>query len=99
MKYYSEKTMKVYDDVEQLNTAEKEYDEAHAAEIAKRKERKERAEEINNARKDAIKAQEHYDELIKQFVKDYGSYHATYTDENSGELSSVMDVFYKLFGF
>lgn len=99
MKYYSEKTMKVYDDVEQLNTAEKEYDEAHAAEIAKRKERKARAEEINDARKDAIKAQEHYNELIKQFVKDYGSYHATYTDENSGKLSNVMDVFYKLFGF
>ena len=46
MKYYSEKTMKVYDKVEELNTAEKEYDEAHAAEIAKKKERKERAEEI-----------------------------------------------------
>lgn len=99
MKYYSEKLKKVYDTVEQLDTAEKEYDEAHAAEIAKQKERKARAEEISNARKDAIKAQEHYDELIKQFVKDYGSYHATYTDENSGELSNVMDVFYKLFGF
>ena len=39
MKYYSEKTMKVYDKVEELNTAEKEYDEAHAAEIAKKKEK------------------------------------------------------------
>ena len=40
MKYYSEKLKKVYDTVEQLDTAEKEYDEAHAAEIAKQKERK-----------------------------------------------------------
>ena len=98
MKYYSEKTMKVYDDVEELNTAEKEYDEAHAAEIAKKRERKERAEEINKARKDAIKAQERYNELVSKFVKDYGSYHATYTNEDSGEVANVMDVFYKLFG-
>ena len=99
MKYYSEKLKKVYDTVEQLDTAEKEYDEAHAAEIAKQKERKARAEEISNARKNAIKAQEHYNELIKQFVKDYGSYHATYTDEDSGEVGTLTDVFYKLFGF
>ena len=98
MKYYSEKTMKVYDKVEELNTAEKEYDEAHAAEIAKKKERKARAEEISNARKDAIKAQEHYNELIKQFVKDYGSYHTTYT-KNDGTLLSTTDLIYKLFGF
>ena len=99
MKYYSEKLKKAYDTVEHLDTAEKEYDEAHAAEIAKQKETKARAEEISNARKDAIKAQEHYNELIKQFVKDYGSYHATYTDEDSGEVGTLTDVFYKLFGF
>ena len=99
MKYYSEKLKKVYDKVEELDTAEKEYDEAHAAEIAKQKERKARAEEISNARKDAIKAQEHYNKLIKEFVKDYGSYHATYTDEDSGEVGNLTDVFYKLFGF
>ena len=99
MKYYSEKTMKVYDKVEELNTAEKEYDEAHAAEIAKKKERKARAEEIDEARKEVIEAQKRYDELIKQFVKDYGSYHATYTDEDSGEVGTLTDVFYKLFGF
>lgn len=98
MKYYSEKTMKVYDKVEELNTAEKEYDEAHAAEIAKKKERKERAEEIDEARKQVIEAQKHYDELIDKFVKDYGSYHTTYT-KNDGTLLSTTDLIYKLFGF
>lgn len=99
MKYYSEKLKKVYDTVEQLQTAETEYDKAHAAEIAKQKERKARAEEINKARKEAIKAQERYNELVNKFVKDYGSYHTTYTNENNGEVANVMDVFYKLFGF
>lgn len=98
MKYYSEKTMKVYDDVEELNTAEKEYDEAHAAEIAKRKERKARAEEIDEARKQVIEAQKHYDELIDKFVKDYGSYHTTYTSEDSGTLFTASDLIYKLLG-
>ena len=98
MKYYSEKLKKVYDTVEQLQTAETEYDKAHAAEIAKQKERKERAEEIDAARKEVIKAQEHYDDLINKFVKDYGSYHTTYT-KNDGTLLTATDLIYKLFGF
>lgn len=98
MKYYSEKLKKVYDTVEQLQTAETEYDKAHAAEIAKQKERKARAEEIAAARKDLQNRQKKYNELVNQFIKDYGSYHATYTDEDSGEVANVMDVFYKLFG-
>ena len=99
MKYYSEKLKKVYDTVEQLQAAETEYDKAHAAEIAKQKERKARAEEITAARKDLQNRQKKYNELVNQFIKDYGSYHATYTDEDSGEVANVMDVFYKLFGF
>ena len=97
MKYYSEKLKKVYDTVEQLQTAETEYDKAHAAEIAKQKERKARAEEINKARKELVNAQNRYNDLINKFVKDYGSYHATYTD-GEGTLSSAADLIYKLFG-
>ena len=99
MKYYSEKLKKVYDTVEQLQAAETEYDKAHAAEIAKQKERKARAEEITKARKELVNAREHYSELVNKFIKDYGSYHATYTNEDNGEVNNVMDVFYKLFGF
>ena len=97
MKYYSEKLKKVYDTVEQLQTAETEYDKAHAAEIAKQKERKARAEEINKVRKELVNAQNRYNDLINKFVKDYGSYHATYTD-GEGTLSSAADLIYKLFG-
>lgn len=98
MKFYSDKTKKIYDSVEQLEAAETEYDKAHAAEIAKQKERKARAEEINKARKDAIKAQKHYNELVNKFVKDYGSYHATYTDGDETFLTAS-DLIDKLFGF
>lgn len=98
MKYYSEKLKKFYDTVETLETAEKEYDKAHAAEIAKQKERKARADEINEAWKEVVKVQKHYDELLDKFIKDYGSYHATYT--SSDEIfSPVTDLLYKLLGF
>lgn len=96
MKYYSEKLKKVYDTVEQLQAAEKEFDKAHAAEIAKQKERKARANEIDAARKEFIKAQEHYNDLVAKFVKDYGSYHATYND--SDKITSTADLLFKLFG-
>lgn len=93
MKYYSEKLKKVYDTVEQLKTAEAEYDKAHAAEIKKAEERKRRADEITAARKDLQNAQKKYNELVNKFIKDYGSYHATY----NGEDVSALDVFYRLF--
>lgn len=96
MKYYSEKLKKVYDTVEQLQAAETEYDKTHAAEIAKQKERKARAEEINKARKELVDAQDRYNDLISKFVKDYGSYHATYTD--SDKITSTTDLLFKLFG-
>lgn len=96
MKYYSEKLKKVYDTVEDLQTAETAYDKERAAEDAKQKERKARAEEINKARKELINAQKNYNDLIAKFVKDYGSYHATYTDN---DLNSVENVILKLFGF
>ena len=96
MKYYSEKLKKVYDTVEQLQAAEVEYDKAHAAELAKQAERKRRAAEVSEARKAAADAQKKYSDLLNKFVKDYGSYHATYTDEDTDTLESVI---YKIFGF
>ena len=97
MKYYSDKTKKIYDTVEDLQKAETEYDKAHAAEIAKQKERKARAEEINKARKELVDAQDRYNDLISKFVKDYGSYHTTYTDND--KITSTTDLLFKLFGF
>ena len=96
MKYYSEKTKKVYDTVKDLQTAETEFDKAHAAEIAKQKERKARADEIKAARQAVIDAQKRYNALLDSFIKDYGSYHETYT---SNDIDSHLDhIFSRMFG-
>ena len=93
MKYYSEKTKKIYNTVEEIKEAEKQYDEAHAAEVKKAEERKRRADEITTARKNLQNAQKKYNELVNKFIKDYGSYHATYKDEDV----NALDLFYRLF--
>ena len=90
MKYYSDKTKKLYDTVELLNEAEMAYDEAHAAELKKAEQKKTAAEAIRAARKAVIDAQSRYNELVNQFIKDYGSYHETYRD---GDVVSLRDIF------
>ena len=90
MKYYSDKTKKLYETVEDLNKAEKAYDEAHAAELKKAEEKKQRAEEIKVARQAMMTAQNKYNELVNQFIKDYGCYHETYRD---GDMISLKDIF------
>ena len=74
----------------------KENEERHQHLIEKQKERKARANEIDAARKEFINAQERYNDLVAKFVKDYGSYHATYTD--SDKISNTTDLIFKLFG-
>lgn len=74
MKYYSEKTNTLYNNVELLQDAEKQFDEKHALELKKKEERATRAKEVEDA-------WAHYVELVKQFVKDFGSYHKTYKDD------------------
>ena len=96
MKYYSDKTKKIYDKVEDLQAAETSYDKARAEEDAKQRDRKRRADEVSNARKELANAQKKYNELLDKFVKDYGSYHATYTD---GDINNFSDVVLKIFGF
>ena len=90
MKYYSDKTKKIYDSVELLNEAEMAYDEVHAAELKKAEQKKNAAEAIKAARKAVIDAQSRYNELVNQFIKDYGSYHETYRD---GDMISLKDIF------
>lgn len=78
--YYSKLTKKVYDSYDDLNEAEEEYEKAHQKEIALKEEKKNRADEINKAYEDMRKAINHYNELVNKFVKDYGSYHKTYSN-------------------
>lgn len=94
MKYYSDKTKKLYETVEDLNKAEKAYDEAHALEIKKAEQKKKAADEIKTARKAMFDAQTRYNNLVNQFIKDYGSYHETYRD---GDMVTINDILNHLF--
>ena len=98
MKYYSDKTKKLYDKVEDLQTAETSYDKARAEEDAKQRDRKRRADEVKNARKELVNAHKNYNDKLTKFIKDYGSYHETYTDNDSDSISTS-DIILKLFGF
>ena len=81
MKILSEKTNKEYASVEECLAAEKEFDKQVALEKAKKDElaniRKDRAKEVEDAYKAILEAKKHYNELLNNFVKDYGSFHMT----------------------
>lgn len=86
MKYYSETLNKVFENEKDCLNAEKEY-EAKVEEEEKRKKeladsRKVRAKEVEDAYKAIIDAQKHYNELLTNFCKEYGSFHCTITDED-----------------
>lgn len=93
MKYYSDVTKKIYETEEELNKAEQ----GHKLELAKKEEvaqqKKERANEVQDAYKKAIEvrkkaqkeieeAEKKYYELRDKFVQDYGSWHMTYTNKD-----------------
>lgn len=58
MKYYSDKTKKIYDDVKSLEAAEKEYDKSHEVET-----------NIKKAWNDVEVALKKYNDLVKQNYK------------------------------
>lgn len=84
MKIISEKTKKEYPTVEACLEAEKEFDELMAKKKAEAEERvrvkKARAVEVEGAYKKAVEAERKYVELRNQFIKDYGSFHMTYSN-------------------
>ena len=86
MKYYSETLNKVFENEKDCLNAEKEYkakveaEEKHKKELADS--RKIRAKEVEDAYKAIIDAQKHYNELLTNFCKEYGSFHCTITDED-----------------
>lgn len=115
MKYYSESLAKAGRDYlfaseEDLRNAEitfeeekeklriqREREEKEKAE--KTRQRKERAEEVNAAYEEAKKAKQKADELFNAFIKDYGSYHATFSTpvSISGHMSNWLDIFDRIF--
>lgn len=92
MLYYSKKTKKLYETVEELEAAEKAYDEERAEAEKKVAEKKDRAKAIEEAYKHAQEVRKAAAEMIKEadkkyydlrnaFIKDYGSFHMSYSEK------------------
>lgn len=82
MKYYSEVLNKVFDSAEECSEAENKHNQAIVEAEAKKKaladERATRAKEVEELYKQAIEAKQAYDKALQNFLKDYGSFHATF---------------------
>ena len=95
MKFYSEKLNKVFDTEQACVEAESAHDQAIAEAEAKKKalveERATRAKEVEDLYKAAVEAKKAYDEKLRAFLKDYGSFHATF--KNVDPFFSLLDWF------
>ncbi len=84
MKYYSEVTKKFYNSEDEAVNAEKEREAIVKAEQEKKdalaKERKSRADELTQAMKDVQEAKKRYDKLLREFCRDYGIFHFSWTE-------------------
>ena len=99
MKYVSEITKKAYDTEKECLEAEKIFQEKQEKALVEKKkkdaERTSRAKEVEDAYKAAVEANKAYREILNQFVRDYGSFHMTY----SGTSNLIDDVFNSVFRF
>ncbi len=88
MRYYSDNLKELFDTekecLEAEESAKKAAEEAKAKAEELKEERKARALEIEEALKNLKDAQKFYSNLVREFVKDYGSYHYSYTDSGKG---------------
>lgn len=101
MKYYSDIFRKLFDTEEELNKAEADYKAKKEQEVAEKerlsKERATRAKEIEDAYIALNDAKQHYLELRNKFIKDFGSYHVSYTTKTpTGALNDMIDLFFGL---
>ena len=82
MKFYSEKLNKLFDSEKACAEAEVAHDKAVAEAEAKKKalsdERANRAKKVDDLYKHAVEAKKAYDAELQAFLKDYGSFHATF---------------------
>ena len=97
MKYFSEVLNKTFDTEKECLKAEQEAVAAkkkiELEEKAKKEARAARAAEVDQALKDARTADKKADELLRAFVKDYGSYHTTLKDSDA-YIPSIFDLFF-----
>ena len=104
MKYYSDLLKRPFNTVEELEKAEQEKQEQINALKKKNDERKDRANEVQDAYKKYLEikkknfeeidnAYNDYLKLRDKFVDDYGSFHMTFTNKDGNENYSLTDVF------
>ena len=103
MKYYSEKLDKFYESEDECKHDEEIALEKERAEEKRKSElaenRKARAKEVEEAYKTILDAQEKYDNLLTEFVKDYGSFHMTISEPHKHRLNpwkDLYDLFFKI---
>lgn len=87
MKFYSEKTKKLYDTEKDLQVAEQAIVDEQKRKDELKAKRAERAKEVEEAINNAQK-------LLDQFVKDYGSYHTTIHHQDSW-IDSLFDLMFR----
>lgn len=94
MKYYSEITNRTYNTEKECIEAEqaiiKAREEKKAKEEKLSKERAERAKIVDEKRVAYVKALEDYREEVQKFVKDYGSYHMSYSSKSPLSLFDML---------
>lgn len=98
MKYYSEKTQKLYDSEDACVQAEtklqKQQDAAKAEQAKKDAARKEAAAKVEAARQAMVEAQKNYRKELDEFCKQYKTYH--YSIKSDDELPHFWDWFLNL---
>ena len=98
MKFYSEVTQKLYNSERDLAVAEAEVKAAEMKKAQAEKEKKEaravKAKEVEKALKEANDAQAKALKLLKDFIKEYGYFHFSYTnDDVNNHMTAVDDYF------
>ena len=77
MKYYSEKLNLLYDSAEELQNAEDKATAEEQKKLALKSQREERAKAVGQALQESNAAQKKANDLLRDFVKDYGSFHTS----------------------
>lgn len=99
MKYYSEKLNKVYNTIEDLEVAEKEFEARNLEVETAKKERAAAAKDVEDAYKAANEARKVADAKMNEFIKKYGSYHKTITNVSPVANNFFSDFFWNNFWF
>ena len=108
MKYYSEDLKQLFESEKELKEAEKEQQTKLVEKQKLAETKKARAKEIEDSYKNIRKVREEsmenmrkadaeYNDLVNAFVKDFGSYHMTYSSENANDEITVSDVVDEMF--